>query len=99
MLFRSLAEWLQERGPEVHFGEGGIFEQRRRGDVVQFMIDFIVASPDSGWISEADDWLFFDHESIGGSLVVDELRRVDEREVIDWVLWITLTCLAKRKLS
>ena len=84
---------------DVHFGEGGTYEQRRRGDVVQFMIDFVVASPDSGCISEADDWLFFDHESIGGSLVVDELRRVDKREVIDWVLWITLTCLAKRKLS
>ena len=67
--------------------------------MVQFMIDFVVASPDSGCISEADDWLFFDHESIGGSLVVDELKRVDKREVIDWVLWITLTCLAKRKLS
>ena len=52
--------------------------------MVQSRIDFVVASPDSGWIGEANDWLLSDYAGIGGSLVVDELRRVDEREIIDW---------------
>ena len=80
---KVLAEWVQDRGAEVHFGEGGTFERRRRGGMVQSRIDFVVASPDSGWIGEADDWLLSDHAGIGRSLVVDKLRRVDEREVID----------------
>ena len=45
---RVLAQWVQERGPEVHFGEEGTFERRRRGGVVQSRIDFIVSSPESG---------------------------------------------------
>ena len=69
---------------EVYFGEGGNFERRRRGGVVQCRIDFVVSSPDSGWISKADDWLLSDHASIGGSLMVGKLGRVNEREVIDW---------------
>ena len=43
-----LAKWVQECGAEVHFGEGGTFERRRRGGVVQSRIDFIVSSPESG---------------------------------------------------
>ena len=48
---RVLAEWVLERGAEVHFGEGGTFERRRGRKVVQSWIDFVIASPDSGWTS------------------------------------------------
>ena len=30
------------------------------------------------------DWLLSDHSSIGGLLVIDEVRRADRREVVDW---------------
>ena len=49
---RVLAEWVLERGAEVHFGVGGTFERRRERDLVQSRIDFPVASPDSGWTDE-----------------------------------------------
>ena len=81
---RVLAEWVQERGAEVHFGEGGTFERRRGREVVQSRIDFVVTSPDSGWTDEDADWLLSDHSSIGGSLVIDEVRKADRREVVDW---------------
>ena len=81
---RVLAEWVQERGAKVHFGEGGTFERRRGREVVQSRIDFVVTSPDSGWTDEETDWLLSDHSSIGGSLVVDEVRKADRREVVDW---------------
>ena len=47
---RVLAEWVLERGAEVHFGVGGTFERRQGRDVVQSRIDFAVTSPDSGWM-------------------------------------------------
>ena len=81
---RVLAEWVLERGAEVHFGEGGTFERRRGREVVQSRIDFVVASPDSGWTSGDTDWLLSDHSSIGGSLVIEEVKKADRREVIDW---------------
>ena len=43
-----LAKWVQERVAEVNLGEGGTFERRRRGGVVQSRRDFIVSSPESG---------------------------------------------------
>ena len=73
-----------ERGADVHFGEGVIFERRRGREVVQSRIDFVVASPDSSWTDEGADWLLSDHSSIGGSLVIDEVRETDRREVVDW---------------
>ena len=79
-----LAERVQELGAEVHFGEGGTFERRRGREVVQSRIDFVVTSPDSGWTDEDTDWLLSDHSSIGGSLVIEEVRKVDRREVVDW---------------
>lgn len=79
-----LAEWVQERGAEVHFGKGGTFECRRVGGVVQSRRDCVVSSPGCGWVGAADDWLLSDHASISGPLVVGEVDRVDERVVIDW---------------
>ena len=79
-----LVEWVLERGAEVQFGEGGTFEWRRGRDVVQSRIDFAVTSPDSGLIDEDADWLLSDHSSIGESLVIGEVRRMDRREVVDW---------------
>ena len=61
-----------------------IFERRRGREVVQSRIDFVVASPDSSWTDEGADWLLSDHSSIGGSLVIDEVRETDRREVVDW---------------
>ena len=81
---RVLAEWVLERGAEVHFGVGGTFERRRGRDVVQPRIDFAIASPDSGWTDDDADWLLSDHSSIGGSLVVGEVGGTDRREVVDW---------------
>ena len=81
---RGLAEWVLERGAEVHFGEGGTFERRRGREVVQSRIDFVVASPDSGWTSGETDWLLSDHASISGSLVIDEVKKTDSREVVTW---------------
>ena len=81
---RVLAEWVLVRGAEVHFGEGGTFEQRRGRGVVQSRIDFVVIAPDSGWTDEGADWLLSDHSSIGGSLVIDEVRKTDRRKVVDW---------------
>ena len=81
---RVLAEWVLERGAEVHFGVGGTFERRRGRDVVQSRIDFAVASPDSGWTDGDADWLLSDHSSIGGSLVVGEVGRMDRREIVEW---------------
>ena len=80
---RVLAEWVLERGAEVHFGVGGTFERRQERDLVQSRIDFAVASPDSGWTDEDADWLLSDHWSIGGSLVLGEVGRKDRREVVD----------------
>ena len=79
-----VAEWVLEQGAEVHFGEGGTFEWRRGRDVVQSRIDFAVTSRDSGWTDEDADCLPSDHSSIGRSLVVGEVRRMDRREVVDW---------------
>ena len=79
-----MAEWVLERGAEVHCEVGGTFERRRGRDVVQSRIDFAVASPDSGWMDEDADWLLSDHSSIGGSLVIGEVERMQEREVVDW---------------
>ena len=81
---RVLAEWVLERGAEVHFGEGGTFERRDGREMVQSRIDFVVMSPDSGWTSGDTDWLLSDHASIGGSLVIDEVKKADRREVVDW---------------
>ena len=81
---RVLAEWVLERVAEIHFGEGGTFERRRGSGMVQSRIDFAVASPDSSWTDEGADWLLLDHSSIGGSLVIGEVRRTAEREVVDW---------------
>ena len=81
---RVLAEWVLERGAEVHFGEGGTFERRRGREVVQSRIDFVVTSPNSGWTGGDTDWLLSDHSSIGGSLVIDEVKEADRREVVDW---------------
>ena len=89
---RVLAEWVLERGAEVHFGKGGTFERRRGREVMQSQIDFVVTSPDSGWTSGDTDWLRSDHSSIGGSLVIDEVKKADRREVVDWdKLTTTLT--------
>ena len=68
----------------VHFGERGTFERRRGREMVQSQIDFVVTSPDSGWTDAGSDWLLSDHSSIGGSLVIGEVRRADRREVVDW---------------
>ena len=70
---RVLAEWVQEQGVEIHFGEGGTFERRKGGGVVQSSIDFVVSSPDSSWTSEDGDLLLSNHSSIEGSLVVGEI--------------------------
>ena len=43
-----MAEWVLERGAEIHFGEEGTFERRRGSGVVEALIDFAVASLDSG---------------------------------------------------
>ena len=79
-----LAEWVLERGAEVYFGEGGTFERRRGREVVQSRIDFVVTSPNSGWTNARANRLLSDHSSIGGSLVIGEVRRADRREVVDW---------------
>ena len=52
--------------------------------MVQSQIDFAVASPDSGWTDEDADWLMSDHPSIGGLLVIGEVKRTVGREVVDW---------------
>ena len=51
--------------------------------MVQPLIDFAVASPDSGWTDEDADWLPSDHSSIGGSLVIGEVQRTAGTEVVD----------------
>ena len=51
---------------------------------MQSRIDFVITSPDSGWTSGDTDWLLSHHSSIGGSLVIDEAKKADRREVIDW---------------
>ena len=79
-----LAKWVLERGSVVHFGKGGTLEWRRGTDVVQSRIDFAVTSPDSGWTDEDAAWLLSDYSSIGGLLVIGEVKRVDRREVVDW---------------
>lgn len=79
-----LAGWVQEHGAEVHFGERGTFEQRREGHMVQSRNDFAVSSLDCGWTGEDSDWLLSDHACIGWSLVVGQLERVDEWQVVDW---------------
>ena len=79
-----LAEWVLERGAEIHVGEGGTLERRRGSSIVQTQIDFAVASPDSGWTDEDADWLMSDHSSIGGSLGIGEVKRTVGREVFDW---------------
>lgn len=61
----------------------GTFERRWRGGVVQSRIHVVVSSLDGGWISEADDCLLSDNASIGGSMIVGELGRVHERDVIE----------------
>ena len=81
---RVLLEWVQEHGAEVHFGGGGTVERRRGGDMVQSQIDCVVLSPDCSWKGEDDDWLQSDHACIERSLLVGELERVDERQVVDW---------------
>ena len=81
---RVLAEWVMERGAEIHFGEGETFERRRGSDLVQYRIDFAVASPDSGWTNEDADWLMSDHSSIGGLMVSGEVKRTVGRDVVDW---------------
>ena len=81
---RVLTEWVQEQGAEIHFVEGGTFETRRRGSIVQSRIDFVITLPNGGWTSQDEDWLLWDHVSIGESLCVGVLERVDGREVIDW---------------
>lgn len=63
---RVLAEWVQEVGGEIHFGEGVTFEKRRGGGVVQCSFDFAVTSPDFGWTGEAASWLLSDHAAFGG---------------------------------
>ena len=68
----------------MHFGGGGNFEGRHRGDVVQSRIDCAVLSPHCGWTGEDSDWLLSDHACIGGSLVVVELGKVDERQGVEW---------------
>ena len=78
-----LAEWVLERGAEVYFGEGGMFERRRGREVVQSRIDFVVTSPNSGWTNARANRLLSDHSSIGGSLVIGEVRRADRKEVVD----------------
>ena len=52
---RVLAECVLERGAEIHFGEGGTFERRQGSGIVQYRIDFAVASPDFGWTDEGAD--------------------------------------------
>ena len=81
---RVLSEWVLEWGTEVHLGKGGTFERRRGRGMMQSQIQFAVTSPDSGWTDEDADWVLSDHSSIGGSLVIGEVRRVDTREVVDW---------------
>ena len=44
----------------------------------------MVTSPDSGLTDAGTDWLLSDHLSIGRSLVIDEVRRADRREVVNW---------------
>ena len=63
---------------------GGTFERRRGREVVQSRVDFVVTSPNSGWTNAGADRLLSDHSSIGGSLVIGEVRRADRREVVDW---------------
>ena len=77
-----LANWVDEQGADVHFGEGGTFKRRRNGEVVQSRIDFAVALWECGWMVEDSDWLLLDHASMAGSLVVGDLRQVVDREVI-----------------
>ena len=81
---RVLADWVLERGAEVHFWEAGTFERRRGRDVVQSRIDFAVTLPDSGWMDADADWLLSDHSSIGGSFVIAEVARMDRSEVVEW---------------
>ena len=81
---RVLVQLVLERRAEVHFGEGGTFEQRRGRDMVQSRIDYAVTSMDSGWTDEEADWLLSDHSSIGRLLVIGEVRRTDRREVVNW---------------
>ena len=52
--------------------------------MVQSQIDCVVLSPDCSWKGEDDDWLQSDHACIERSLLVGELERVDERQVVDW---------------
>ena len=51
---------------------------------MQSRIDFVVTLPDSGWTDVGTECLLSDHPSIGGSLVIGEVRRADRREVVDW---------------
>ena len=51
---------------------------------MQSRIDFVVISPDAGWTDDDTDLLLSDRSSIGGSLVIDKVRRADRREVVDW---------------
>ena len=81
---RVLAEWVLEWGAEVHLGTGVMFEERRGRYMVQSRLDFAVTSSDSGWTGEEADWLLSDYSSIGGSMVIGKVRRMERREVNAW---------------
>ena len=51
---------------------------------MQSRIDFAIAWPDSGWTDEDPDWLLSDHSSVGRSLIIGEVRRMDTMEVVEW---------------
>ena len=81
---RVLAEWVMDKGVEVHFREGGTYMRRRGREIVQSWIDFAVSSPETGWTHKDADWLLSDHSSFGGSLVIGQVARTDNRETVDW---------------
>ena len=70
-------------GGEVHFGKGATFETWRGGGVVQSRNYHAVISSNCGRTGEETAWLLSDYASIGGSLSIGEVIKVNNGEVID----------------
>ena len=82
---RVLAEWVQEKGAELRFGQGYTFTRRRGGGVVQSRIDFAVLGGGAlcGEISYEDG--LSDHKWVGGRVRCEVEGPLQvQREVIDW---------------
>ena len=82
---RVLAEWIEEKGADVRFGQGYTFSRRRAGGMVQSRIDFAVLGGGTlcGRITNEDG--LSDHKWIGGRIRCEfDGPPSVRREVVDW---------------